>query len=83
MFMTDEIEKSNLRARIVRCPTCHGDSPFDSSNVSRPFCSMRCKNMDLGAWANEEFRVDSKQTNDDGALDTAFSASDGEHPKLI
>jgi endogenous inhibitor of DNA gyrase (YacG/DUF329 family) len=25
--------------------------------VYRPFCSNRCKNVDLGAWANEDFRM--------------------------
>lgn len=44
-------------ARIVVCPTCKGDSRYDSSNAFRPFCSERCKNMDFGAWADEGFRL--------------------------
>ncbi|MBK6594754.1 MAG: DNA gyrase inhibitor YacG [Burkholderiales bacterium] len=43
--------------RIVRCPTCGGDSVYSPKNEARPFCSVRCKNVDLGAWANEDFRV--------------------------
>ncbi|HAK32599.1 MAG TPA: DNA gyrase inhibitor YacG, partial [Acinetobacter radioresistens] len=27
------------------------------NNEFRPFCSERCKMIDLGAWANEEYRV--------------------------
>lgn len=72
--MTVEVEESDLKARIVRCPTCGGDSRFDSSNAARPFCSARCKNMDLGAWANEEFRVESKPNDDDVTLDDASIA---------
>jgi len=43
--------------RLVPCPTCGGDSVFAASNVYRPFCSARCKGVDLGAWASESFRV--------------------------
>lgn len=41
----------------VVCPTCAGPSVFAPSNAWRPFCSQRCKQIDLGAWAAEEFRV--------------------------
>jgi hypothetical protein len=43
--------------RIVRCPQCGGDSVFAPSNLFRPFCSERCRQIDLGAWASESFRV--------------------------
>ena len=44
-------------ARQVRCPACGGDSLFATSNPHRPFCSARCRQMDLGDWASERFRV--------------------------
>jgi endogenous inhibitor of DNA gyrase (YacG/DUF329 family) len=43
--------------RLVRCPACGGDSVFSPTNPFRPFCSERCKQLDLGAWASESFRV--------------------------
>ena len=43
--------------RIVRCPSCGGDSVYSERNPYRPFCSARCKGIDLGAWASEEFRM--------------------------
>lgn len=43
---------------IVRCPACGGDSLFALGNPWRPFCSQRCKQVDFGAWASEEFRVE-------------------------
>ncbi|MFT7775107.1 DNA gyrase inhibitor YacG [Roseateles sp.] len=50
--------KTNAQGeRIVRCPQCSGDSVFASSNKWRPFCSERCRQIDLGAWASESFRV--------------------------
>jgi len=45
------------KERIVRCPQCGGDSIFAPSNKWRPFCSERCRQIDLGAWASEAFRV--------------------------
>ncbi len=43
--------------KLVTCPTCGGDSVYAASNPFRPFCSERCKNIDLGAWASESFRM--------------------------
>jgi hypothetical protein len=39
---------------VVRCPTC--DRPVEWTEASRwrPFCSERCKLIDLGAWAAEK-----------------------------
>ncbi|MDX1451717.1 MAG: DNA gyrase inhibitor YacG [Oleiphilaceae bacterium] len=41
----------------VNCPTCQKDVEWIEANTHRPFCSERCKLIDLGAWANEEYRV--------------------------
>ena len=54
-----------MTAKIVKCPTCGGDSIYARSNPWRPFCSERCKQMDLGAWANEDFRVPEETPPDD------------------
>jgi endogenous inhibitor of DNA gyrase (YacG/DUF329 family) len=53
------------KPRLVRCPQCGGDSVYAPSNPYRPFCSERCKNIDLGAWAAEEFRVPDEAPPDD------------------
>lgn len=50
-------ESSPVKPRIVRCPQCGGDSVYAPSNAWRPFCSERCRQLDLGAWASESFRV--------------------------
>ncbi|RYF52489.1 MAG: DNA gyrase inhibitor YacG [Comamonadaceae bacterium] len=45
------------QTRIVVCPSCGGDSVYSPANAYRPFCSERCKQVDLGAWASEDFRM--------------------------
>lgn len=55
----------------VACPTCAGDSIYAPSNPYRPFCSDRCKNIDLGAWANEDFRMAAKISPEDLLTDDA------------
>jgi endogenous inhibitor of DNA gyrase (YacG/DUF329 family) len=57
------------KPRLVRCPACGGDSVYAPSNPFRPFCSQRCKNLDLGAWASESFRVASDAPSDGDAPD--------------
>ncbi len=47
-------------ARAVNCPVCAKPSLFAPSNPWRPFCCERCKLMDLGAWAAEEYRIREK-----------------------
>ena len=54
--------------RTVRCPACGGPSLYVPENRYRPFCSERCKLHDLGAWANESFRVEAR--GDDEAAGT-------------
>lgn len=41
----------------VNCPACRQPSRYAADNAYRPFCSRRCKEHDLGAWASEAFRV--------------------------
>jgi uncharacterized protein len=53
-------KKPSQKLPIVKCPACGGESLFAPSNEWRPFCSQRCKQVDFGAWASEEFRVAGK-----------------------
>ncbi len=53
------------KPRTVACPTCGGPSLYAPENRYRPFCSERCKNVDLGAWASEGFRMPADAPPDD------------------
>jgi endogenous inhibitor of DNA gyrase (YacG/DUF329 family) len=43
--------------RVVACPHCGKPVEWTSASRWRPFCSERCKMIDLGAWASESYRV--------------------------
>ena len=43
--------------KLVNCPHCGKSVEWDPANPYRPFCSERCKMIDLGAWATESYRV--------------------------
>lgn len=46
----------------VLCPTCNKDCDFDQTNPFRPFCSEKCKLIDFGKWANEEYQLPETET---------------------
>lgn len=46
-----------MTARLVRCPQCGKSAEYRIDNPSRPFCSPRCKLIDLGAWAEERYAI--------------------------
>ncbi len=58
-----------MTAREVACPRCGRKTPFTPDNGWRPFCSERCKTIDLGAWADERYRVPVKPGPDDDFSD--------------
>lgn len=43
--------------RMVACPRCGAAVAWTPASRWRPFCSERCKMIDLGAWAAEAYRV--------------------------
>ena len=41
---------------VVKCPHCGKGTEYQG-NEFRPFCSERCKMLDFGAWADEEYTL--------------------------
>jgi endogenous inhibitor of DNA gyrase (YacG/DUF329 family) len=40
-----------------RCPVCNKEVAPRAANRAFPFCSPRCKQVDLGKWLGEEYRL--------------------------
>lgn len=52
-------------ARRVQCPHCGEPALFAPANPWRPFCSERCRILDLGAWASEDYRIPTDPGDDE------------------
>lgn len=50
-------------AATVRCPICKKEVAFDDPNM--PFCSDRCRLIDLGNWATEKYIIPEPLEPDD------------------
>lgn len=48
--------------RLVKCPHCGKEVEY-TGNEFRPFCTERCKLLDFGSWADEEYNLPSEAGN--------------------
>jgi len=48
-------------AREVPCPTCGKPVPWTEASRWRPFCSERCRLIDLGEWVDETRRIPAEE----------------------
>jgi len=49
----------------VKCPTCGTSIEWTPENRFRPFCSERCKNVDLGAWSSGQYALPGRDESAD------------------
>ncbi|WP_020562630.1 DNA gyrase inhibitor YacG [Methylosarcina fibrata] len=54
---------------IVKCPTCKRPIPWTPEQKYKPFCSERCKLIDLGEWVMEEKRIPGEPQDAEGQDD--------------
>ena len=50
-----------------RCPTCGKPSAPRSTNPAAPFCSARCRLLDLGKWLGGDYRIPGERAGDGAA----------------
>jgi uncharacterized protein len=48
----------------MKCPICKKSTVWEG-NPDRPFCSERCRIIDLGNWSAEDYRVETPLTDAD------------------
>ena len=46
-----------MATKTLRCPTCKAPVAVDSEDS--PFCSERCRVIDLGKWASGDYKISS------------------------
>lgn len=61
---------------IVKCPTCQKHVKWAKTSTYRPFCSKRCRLIDLGEWASENHAIQGESVPSTDELH--FIQGDGE-----
>ncbi|MCW4151941.1 DNA gyrase inhibitor YacG [Halomonas sp. 18H] len=69
-------ETSTQRPLEVACPQCRNTVAWTAENPYRPFCSKRCRLLDLGAWAEESHRIAGEPAMDEADIDAMLARSD-------
>ncbi|MEH6736847.1 MAG: DNA gyrase inhibitor YacG [Shewanella sp.] len=54
---------------VVNCPICRTKVEWKDESLFKPFCSERCKLIDLGDWASEKHAIPLKNSIDPDMLD--------------
>lgn len=50
----------------VRCPICDAPMPAQPAEYPEfPFCSKRCRTIDLGRWLGESYRIPAEEAKED------------------
>lgn len=53
------------------CPNCEKETELSTANPNRPFCSKRCRLIDLGEWISESYTI--SETNNSEETDQKLS----------
>jgi len=53
---------------IVKCPTCRRPVAWSPESPYRPFCSDRCRLIDLGAWLTEQHTIPDETAGEGEAI---------------
>lgn len=51
-----------------KCPKCNSPIKWEG-NKWRPFCSERCKLIDLGDWAQEKYKINVEENDSEDEID--------------
>ncbi|MFM6929849.1 MAG: DNA gyrase inhibitor YacG [Bdellovibrio sp.] len=72
--MTDKTQ-----SKMVKCPQCGRLTLYSEENSFRPFCSERCKLIDLGEWASGGYSipVSPESSSDSLSIDDLYDEDDG------
>jgi endogenous inhibitor of DNA gyrase (YacG/DUF329 family) len=62
----------------VKCPKCKTEYLYDVTSAHRPFCSERCRLIDLGAWAEMAYKMPTNEAPSEEELMAALEKQEGE-----
>ncbi|HWO99374.1 MAG TPA: DNA gyrase inhibitor YacG [Methylococcus sp.] len=62
--------------RLVRCPRCGKPVPWVETQKLRPFCSERCRLIDLGDWITGKHAIPGESAEDENPLGSDTGEAD-------
>lgn len=54
-----------MAKKAPQCPTCRREVLTRAENPCFPFCSERCRAVDLGRWLGGEYRIATRSQDED------------------
>lgn len=69
MLRGKRMAENSLNHGFVTCPTCKKNALWNHTNKARPFCSERCKLIDFGEWAKENYFIPKTEESKTGEID--------------
>jgi hypothetical protein len=66
---------------LIRCPICGRENEYFAEPMG-PFCSARCKLIDLGKWLGEDYRMSEPLRPDHFASELDPDEDDGDPPEI-
>jgi len=48
--------------KAIKCPECGKATEYSLENQYRPFCSQRCRLIDLGEWIEGKYKINSEES---------------------
>ena len=55
------MDEISTTTKYVKCPTCAAEVEWTPRQRWRPFCSERCRLIDLGKWFDESNRIPAEE----------------------
>ena len=65
-----------LKTSLPTCPNCGADA----DKATRPFCSKRCADVDLGNWLQGKYAIPAVDAADDSILDGMIADLEAARP---
>ncbi|WP_413585384.1 DNA gyrase inhibitor YacG [Bdellovibrio sp. HCB274] len=71
-------ESEKPPAKMVKCPQCGKPALYSQENAFRPFCSERCRMIDLGEWASGGYAIPVNSSSSDSltSIEDAYDEED-------
>lgn len=73
------MKNNSETSKHVSCPSCKNKAVWSTENKFRPFCSERCKLIDLGEWAAGTYAIAQTHSEEDEVFSSMLETSTSQY----